>query len=129
MYFLHTTPLSLQLAGAAYAGSFVISWALSAAPGTVIVPLLLVAVLLFALAQMLNGPMINVLAVTIAPAAAPGRYLAVFQLSWSVGSALAPAMLTWLLSRGTSWPWVVLIALCALAIAASGPAPRETGSR
>lgn len=119
----------LQLAGAAYAGSFVISWALSAAPGTMIVPLLLVAVLLFALAQMLNGPMINVLAVTIAPAAAPGRYLAVFQLSWSIGSALAPATLTWLLSRGTSWPWAVLIALCALAIATFGLGPRETGSR
>lgn len=88
-----------------------------------IFPLLLVAVLLFALAEMLNGPMINVLVVDIAPAATPGRHLAVFQLSWSIGSALAPGMLTWLLSRGTSWPWIVLIALCVLAIAAFASAP------
>lgn len=119
---------SLQLAGAAYAISFVILWALSAAPSTVILPLLLAAVLLFALAEMLNGPMINVLAVGIAPAATPGRHLAVFQLSWSIGSAIAPAMLTWLLSHGTSWPWIVLIALCALPIAAFASAPRKPGS-
>jgi MFS family permease len=115
----------LQLAGAAYASSFVILWALSAAPGPVILPLLLVAVLLFALAEMLNGPMINALAVGIAPATAPGRYLAVFQLSWSLGSALAPAMLTWLLSRGPSWPWIVLIALCALTTAVLAPTPEN----
>jgi MFS family permease len=119
----------LQLAGAVYAGSFVILWALSAAPETAILPLLLVAVVLFALAEMLNGPMINVLAVAIAPAAAPGRYFAVFQLSWSVGSALAPAMLTWLLSRGTGWPWVALIALCALAVGFTGGGGCRAGRR
>jgi predicted MFS family arabinose efflux permease len=123
-----SAPRILQLAGAAYASAFVILWALSAAPGAVILPLLLAAVLLFALAEMLNGPMINALAVGIAPTTTPGRYLAVFQLSWSIGSALAPAMLTWLLSRGTSWPWIVLIALCALGIAAFVPIHRKTGS-
>jgi len=56
--------------------------------------------------------------VDLAPADAPGRHLAAFQLSWSIGQAAAPALLTWLLSRGAAWPWLVLAAICALTAAA-----------
>jgi MFS family permease len=46
-----------------------------------------------------------------------GRYFAVHQLSWSVPSALAPAVLTGLLSWGAAALWAGLVAVCAAIIA------------
>jgi MFS family permease len=76
------------------------------------------AVLVFTFAEILQGPTINSLVVDLAPADAPGRHLAAFQLSWSLGQAAAPALLTWLLSRGAALPWLALVAVCVLAAAA-----------
>jgi hypothetical protein len=80
--------------------------------------LLVAAVLVFTFAGILQGPTINSLVVDLAPAGAPGRHLAAFQLSWSLGQAAAPALLTWLLSRGAGLPWLALVLMCALAAAA-----------
>jgi MFS family permease len=74
---------------------------------------------LFTVAEMLSSPTMNSLAVELAPPQALGRYLAIFQTSWSAGTALAPALLTWLLSLGPGWPWATLIALCAATIVAT----------
>jgi MFS family permease len=115
-------PRLLRLAALSWAGSFAVLWALAAVPHPGLGPLPAVALagfgMLFTLAEMLAGPTINTLAVDLAPAQAPGRHLAIFQISWSLGTALAPALLTWLLARGPAWPWATLIALCALTAAA-----------
>lgn len=109
-----STTRVLQAAALAWAASFAILWALASAPSVLIVPGLLVAITVFTLAETLHGPTINTLAIDLAPTHAPGRHLAIYQFSWSVGTALAPLALTWLLARGTEWPWITLIALCAL---------------
>jgi len=107
----------LQAAAACWGASFMLLWALAAAPRPVLVPGLVLAVVVFTVAEMLHGPVINTLAVDIAPPEAAGRYAAAFQLSWSLGSAVAPLLLTWLISRGVALTWLALVGACALAAA------------
>ena len=64
------------------------------------------------LAEILQGPVINALVVELAPAGNPGPHLSIFQLSWSVGQTIAPAVLLGLLSAGPSWLWATTIGLC-----------------
>jgi predicted MFS family arabinose efflux permease len=106
----------LQAAAVAFAVSFAVLWATTATPRGLVVPALVVMIVLFTLAEILESPTVNTLAVGLAPGHAPGRHLAVFQLSWSAGTAAAPFLLTHLLAAGPSWPWITLIALCALVI-------------
>lgn len=120
----HRAPVRVvQAAAIAWAAAFLCLWALAVVPWWVAAPCLLVAVAALTLAEMLYGPTVNALAAQIAPAGAEGRHLAVFQLSWSVGSALAPAALTGLLSAGPGRLWAVLLGVCAVCAAALGPIP------
>ena len=105
----------LRTAAACFAVSFLTLWAAASAPTVALGPVLLAAVLVFTLAEMLEGPLINSQVVDMAPAAGGGRYLAIYQMSWSLGAIGSPALLTWLLSLGTAAPWLVLTAGCALA--------------
>jgi MFS family permease len=110
---LHTAPRVLRGAAIAWIASFTVLWLLGSVPRDLAIAGLIIAIVVFSFAEMLHGPTINVLIVEIAPSHAPGRHLSVFQLSWSIGQALAPAVLLWLLAAGPSWLWTALIALCA----------------
>jgi MFS family permease len=107
----------LQAAAGCWIAAFLLFWALTITPRPLLAAVLLAAIAAFTLAGMLQGPTINALVVGLAPPDAPGRYLAAFQLSWSLGQAAAPLLLIWLLSRGAQWPWIALMAACALSIA------------
>ncbi|MEC3978049.1 MFS transporter [Amycolatopsis sp. H20-H5] len=113
-------PKIVQVAAAAWALAFLFLWLLNVAPGWLVLPGAALAVCACTLAEMLHAPTINALAVDTAPSMVSGRYLATYQLSWGLGTAVAPGLLSWLLSRGAQWPWPVLIVLCALAAAAIG---------
>jgi MFS family permease len=113
-------PRIVQGAAAAWALAFACLWLLNAAPGWIVLPGATLAVCACTLAEMLYAPTINALAVDSAPRSGPGRYVAVYQLSWGLGTAVAPGLLIWLLARGGQWPWPVLLVLCALATAAIG---------
>jgi predicted MFS family arabinose efflux permease len=118
----------LQAAALAFALSFTVLWAITDAPRGLVVPALVVMIVLFTLAEILESPTVNTLAVGLAPSHAPGRHLGFFQLSWSVGTAAAPFLLTHLLAIGPSWPPITLIALCTLTIVLLGPTgPGHTG--
>ncbi|MBT2506912.1 MFS transporter [Streptomyces sp. ISL-98] len=82
---------------------------------------LLAAVVVYTLAEVLGSPPMGELSVMLAPEHARGRYLGVFQLSWTVGGAIAPAALTWLLAQGPAWPWLFLsaISLCTIPLVLS----------
>lgn len=117
---LHPTRV-LRLAACAWAVSFLLLWILGSVPAVVVVPGAVTAIVVFTGAEMLQGPVLNDLVVASAPANLRGRYLAVYQLSWALGRAAAPGMLSWLLSTGPGWPWVVLAAACsACALAVTG---------
>ncbi|MDI5961133.1 MFS transporter [Streptantibioticus silvisoli] len=110
----------VRAAAAAWAVAFAALWSLTALPGWTVIVALAVAVAALTLAEMLYGPTAKSLALAIAPPRSPGRHLGFYQLSWSTGTALAPAILTRLLAQGHQWPWICLIAVCALAATALG---------
>jgi MFS family permease len=111
-------PAVLRAAAGCWALSFAVFWLLAVAPRWTVVPGVFVGIIVFTLAEMLQGPVVNALVVDIAPEGAHGRYAAVFQLSWSLGAAIAPAALTWLLSQGVGPTWFALLAVCAAVVIA-----------
>ncbi|MFC9281125.1 MFS transporter [Streptomyces collinus] len=89
----------------------VLGWA----PAWAAVVGLFVGMLLYNLAETVATPFSEDLSVSLAPEHLRGRYLAVYQLSWTFGQTVAPLMLTVLLDLGAGWPWLFLMALALLA--------------
>jgi MFS-type transporter involved in bile tolerance (Atg22 family) len=87
-------------------------WAAAILPRVARIGVLIAAITIFTLAEILQGPVINALVVEIAPPGNPGAYLSVYQLSWSVGQTIAPAVLLGLLSAGSPALWATTIGLC-----------------
>ncbi|MEU9102325.1 MFS transporter [Streptomyces sp. NPDC048361] len=106
----------LALAGVVNALAFAGFGLLLALPDWVVVAGVLLATAVFTIAEMLSLPTSSELSASLAPERIRGRYLGAFQLSWSLGNAAAPAVLTALLGHGPVWPWVVLGALNLLAV-------------
>jgi len=102
----------LRGAAAAWAIAFGLLWAAATLPRGARAGVLVAAITIFTLAEILQGPVINALVVELAPAGNPGRHLSIFQLSWSLGQTIAPALLLGLLSAGPPWLWATTIGLC-----------------
>jgi len=102
----------LRSAAATWAAAFGLLWAAAILPRGARAGVLAAAITIFTLAEILQGPVINALVVGLAPAGTPGRHLSIFQLSWSVGQTIAPALLLGLLSAGPRWLWATTIGLC-----------------
>jgi MFS family permease len=102
----------LRGATATWAAAFGLLWAAAILPHGTRAGVLAAAITIFTLAEILQGPVINALVVELAPAGHPGRHLSIFQLSWSVGQTIAPAVLLGLLSAGPRWLWTTTIGLC-----------------
>ncbi|MEU9092886.1 MFS transporter [Streptomyces sp. NPDC087901] len=66
------------------------------------------ATLLFTLGELMHGATTSALVASAAPEATRGRHLAVYQLSWAVPTALAPAALTALLTLSPTGMWLLL---------------------
>ncbi len=77
-------------------------------------PYLFFAVTAYAVGELVQAPTANALAATASPAALRGRYLATFQLSWGIASALAPALFTLLFTVQATLPWLALASLAAV---------------
>lgn len=104
----------------AVAGLFWVVWALSmvlllAIPSGARLPLLVIATLIFCVAQLLHAPISNSLAAASAPAASRSEYLAFFQYSFALASVITPAAFAWLFVVGPAVPYVVLAALATVA--------------
>ncbi|WP_329494553.1 MFS transporter [Kitasatospora herbaricolor] len=90
----------------------------ASAPGWAVLAGLYAAMFLFNAAETMATPFAEDLSIGLADPALRGRYLAVYQLSWNTGQALAPGLLTLLLVRGALWPWAFLAALALAAVPA-----------
>ncbi|NUV66535.1 MFS transporter [Streptomyces sp. CAI-121] len=106
----------LALAGVVNAAAFALFGLVLAVPGWLVAGGMLLAMAVFTVAEMLSMPSSSELSASLAPDHIRGRCLGVFQLSWSLGNALAPAVLTTLLGHGPAWPWVFLGAVNLLAV-------------
>ncbi|TNM67080.1 MFS transporter [Streptomyces sp. NP160] len=88
------------------------------APGRlgVVVVVVVSVTLLFTAAELLHAPASTALAAAAAPDGARGRYLAVFQYSFTAASIVAPAFFTTLASVTSALPWLALAALNAVSV-------------
>ncbi|MFI5830141.1 MFS transporter [Streptomyces sp. NPDC051578] len=84
---------------------------------------LIVAITLFSVAEILLGPALSELSVSLTPQAAGGFTQGLYQFSWAVGMVAAPALFTGLLEAGPLLPWGVEAAAC-LVGALAAPALR-----
>ena len=84
-------------------------------PPALLLPFLFVVTCVYALAELIHDPTSNALAAEIGPDTLRGRYLALFQLSWSIASILAPGLFTLLFTVSPVLPWVVMAGLMLLA--------------
>lgn len=93
------------------AAAFGLFAVLVAAPAWAVIAGLFTATLLYTIAETTATPRSEDLSVQLAPEHMRGRYLAVYQLSWTFGQTVAPALLTFLLAGQPWWPWLFLGAL------------------
>ncbi|WP_157494575.1 MFS transporter [Kutzneria sp. 744] len=82
-----------------------------------VIPALIIATLLYTAADVIHAPVSMGLATALSPAAARGRYLAVFQYSFTIASMIAPAFFTILFELHRSLPWLALGVLNLAALA------------
>ncbi|MEU9097492.1 MFS transporter [Streptomyces sp. NPDC048361] len=77
--------------------------------GIVLGGALMVIVALYTLGELVHSPSAGALSVAAAPEALRGRYLAAYQLSWSLAAAVAPSLFTALMAVDGRVPWAVLV--------------------
>ncbi|MEV6978063.1 MFS transporter [Kitasatospora sp. NPDC093806] len=106
-----TTRNRAAATGAAlFALGFLAQALLVPAAGRFTVAGLLAVVVVITLGEIVHNPAASALVTATAPAAVRGRYMAAYQLSWSLSAALAPSLLTGLLALDSRLPWLVLAA-------------------
>lgn len=98
------------------ATAFAMFAGLYAAPDWMVLIGLFIAMIVFTLGEVVGLPAIENLSVSIPPEHLRGRYLGVYQLSWSVGEIAAPAVLIYLLAQAAILPMIFLLLLSLLAI-------------
>ncbi|MFD6227814.1 MFS transporter [Streptomyces sp. NPDC060232] len=100
--------LGALLFAAAFAGQIVLG---TLRPGqSATLGALLVIVVVYTLGELVHSPSGGALSVSAAPEPVRGRYLATYQLSHSLATALAPSLFTALLAVDGRLPWAVLTA-------------------
>jgi MFS family permease len=102
---------SLAAASLLRAGGYVLYASALLLPRFLLVPYLFGAVAVDTLAGLIITPTATALAAASSPSYLQGRYMAVYQFSWGIASAIAPSMFTLLYTLGPSWPWVALTGL------------------
>lgn len=80
-------------------------------PRILLIPYLFLVVAIHTLASMLYGPTVSALVADLGPAGLRGRYLATYEFTWGIASALTPASFTILYAVTPALPWIMLIVL------------------
>ena len=103
---------AIGLAGLLYAVAGAVFWSVDALTAAVAAAaaIAVAGMLIYTCGEMIVSPTSDALATDLAAASARGRYLSVYQLSWSVGGLIAPVAGTMLLAHGPSWFWLAFTA-------------------
>ncbi|NUS13110.1 MAG: MFS transporter [Streptomyces sp.] len=109
--------LGAVLFAASFAGLALLATAPPAA-GWAASALLLALVTLYTAGETVHSPAASSLAVAAAPEALRGRYMAAYQLSWSLAMILAPSLFTALAATDPRLPWLLLTGTSLAAAAA-----------
>ncbi|WP_094214611.1 MFS transporter [Streptomyces diastatochromogenes] len=108
------------LGGALFATAFaaqIVLGTLRPGSGAVLGVALVAVVVVYTIGELIHSPAAEVLAVSAAPEAVRGRYMAAYQMSWSLAKAVAPSLFTALLTLDGRAPWAVLVLTSAVAAA------------
>lgn len=103
----------VQLSAVVWGVSFLLLIPLRALPAALAVPGVFIAIAVYTAAELIQGPVFNGLVVAAAPEHLRGRYMAVYQLSWALGQAIAPGLFGAMFTVDQDLPWLVLAASCA----------------
>jgi dipeptide/tripeptide permease len=104
------------LAAVSYAVLLSANWT-TAVP--VSIAIVLLGAIIYTGGELVTGPVLNALSTTAAPFNLRGRYVSLFQLSWTASVTVAPVALTWLLDTGPTAVWGALAAVSLVGIALS----------
>lgn len=99
-----------------YGASFVVFGSLAVLPSAALLVGLALAMTVFTFGEMAESVAVSDLVVSMSPPHLRGRYQAVYQLSWSLGGAVAPLTYAWLLEQGAGWPWAAGAIGCAVGV-------------
>lgn len=99
--------LGSLLTAASYAVLLIADWT-SVAVGVAVV---LAGAVVYTGGELVCGPVLTALSTDAAPTHLRGRYVSLYQMSWTVSSTVAPLTLTWLLEQGSSALWGTLAAV------------------
>ncbi len=105
----------LIVAGVLWAVWGVLMASLLHIPTALVVPGLILATAVFALADVLHAATSNALAAAVAPVVGHGKYLSYWQYSFTFAAVLAPAFFAQLFEVRHELPWLALSALALLA--------------
>ncbi|MBA3234095.1 MAG: MFS transporter, partial [Propionibacteriales bacterium] len=83
------------------------------------VAVLLVGAVIYTAGELVAGPVLAALSTDAAPVHLRGRYVSLYQTSWTVSSTVAPVAMTWLLQRGSAPLWGALAAVALLGVVLS----------
>lgn len=103
----------LVAANAVFACSYVVLLGASRLSIGLATAVLLVGSVVYTLGELLGGPVHGALSAEAAPEHLRGRYLSLIQLAWNLAGTISPVAFAWLLDRGASPIWFVLLAVSA----------------
>ena len=109
----------LVLANLFFAASYVVMLGATAAGVALGVVVVLLGSVVYTLGELFGGPVTSALAAEAAPEHLRGRYLSLIQLAWNIAGTITPVAFAWLLDRGDTVLWLVLLALTAVGVAVS----------
>ncbi|MEO5852262.1 MAG: MFS transporter [Nocardioides sp.] len=101
----------LLVTQAAFAASYVVFLGGSLLSAWWGVAVMVVGGVVYTLAELTGGPVLAALAAEAAPEHLRGRYLSLVQLAWNLSGTIAPVLFAWLLERGASPLWWVMLAV------------------
>ncbi|MGW9453399.1 MFS transporter [Streptomyces sp. NPDC055632] len=85
--------------------------------GPVLGTALAAVIVVYTLGELIHSPAADVLAMSAAPEYVRGRYMAAYQISWSLAKAVAPSLFTILFTMDGRLPWAALIITSTIATA------------
>ncbi len=102
-----------------YAASYLVLLSASWTSVWLGVGIALLAGVVFTGGELVAGPVLSALATDAAPPNLRGRYVSLYQMSWTVSGTVAPVAMTWLLEQGpvVLWGALTVVAMSGAALA------------
>lgn len=106
----------LLLTQAFFAASYVVWLGASVVPVAAAVVVMVLGGMVYTMAELMGGPVLAALGAEAAADHLRGRYLSLLQVAWNLSSTVAPVTFAWLLDRGPSPLWLVMLGFSVVSV-------------